>query len=62
MAWGGRRAAGRTTSGCGAAAEKFSLSATPTTSTTLDDVRTCLKCAHVQKCHCFGFGRKQSVE
>jgi len=32
-----------------------------TTSTTTGS-RTWLKCAHVQKCHCFGFGRKQSGE
>uniref|UniRef100_B3P0F2 GG22537 n=1 Tax=Drosophila erecta TaxID=7220 RepID=B3P0F2_DROER len=47
------------------AVEKFSLSVrattTRTTSTTTGS-RTWLKCAHVQKCHCFGFGRKQSGE
>ncbi|EDW44679.1 GM19426 [Drosophila sechellia] len=46
------------------AVEKFSLSvrATTTTRTTSTGSRTWLKCAHVQKCHCFGFGRKQSGE
>jgi len=53
------------------AVEKFSLSVRATTTTTTRRTRTTstttgsrtwLKCAHVQKCHCFGFGRKQSGE
>ncbi|EDX12516.1 GD19188 [Drosophila simulans] len=49
------------------AVEKFSLSVRATTTrrttrTTSTGSRTWLKCAHVQKCHCFGFGRKQSGE